>query len=104
MSVLNVSQSSILNAGACTPSTVNVTTTSSSALAANTSRKRCLLLNPASNTNNIIISFGATATAATGISLPPGFGWVEDAAPIYIGAFSCITTSGTANLSVFEWA
>jgi hypothetical protein len=104
MAVINLGSSSAINAATCTPTTVSVTSTSSSAAASNISRKKILLFAPTTNTANVLISFAATATSPTAIPLAPGQGWYEETPPIYTGAISAITASGTASLQVFEWS
>lgn len=104
MGVVNLGSGSISSIGACTPSTVSVTSTTNVALAANANRKRALIFNQNSSTVNVLISFAATATAATAVPLAPGQGWVEELPAIYTGVISCITASGTTSLQVFEWS
>ncbi len=106
MSIINVStpSSGIVSAGSCTQTTAAVTTTSSTALAANANRKRAMLLNPPTATATVFLSFTGTATAATGLPLAPGQGWVEESNVIHLGVFSAITASGTASLLCFDWS
>lgn len=105
MAIVNVSTASgITSAGTCTQSTAAITTTSSTALASNANRKRAMVLNPPTATTTVFLSFTSTATAAAGVPLAPGQGWLEEGSVIYTGVFSAITAAGSGNLLCFEWA
>lgn len=90
------------SAGTVTKSTKSITTTSSSILDTNTSRKRSLFVNLPSAITTVYFSFTGTALA-TDLPLPPGIGWLEAFDVIHTGAFSGIVPSGTGSLLVWEW-
>lgn len=105
MSIINVSTTNLVaSAGTCTRSTASVTTTASSALAANANRKRSLLLNPPSATSTVILGFDSGVTATTGLPLAPGQGWLEEGSIIHTGAFHALTAAGTGSLLCFDWS
>jgi hypothetical protein len=90
-------------AAASTPDgTVNVTTSSTPVLAANTSRVGFTI----NNTGGAIIYLrlaGTSATVAAGIRLTPGAFWGMQGPGIYRGAICAITSSGTADVRLCEW-
>lgn len=105
MSIVNVSTTTgIISAGTCAQTTASITSTSSIALAANANRKRAMLLNPPTATTTVFLSFTGTATAASGLPLAPGQGWLEEATVVHTGSFSAITAAGTGSLLCFDWS
>jgi hypothetical protein len=89
--------------GAKTPTTVNATTTVSSALAANANRANYSIYNIGPAT--VYIREGPVVTATVyEVAIPSGFYWKEDfpGSARYLGAISVITASGTASLQVSE--
>jgi hypothetical protein len=75
--------------------TVAVTTASAVLLPANVNRLGILIYNPLTNTANTFINFGATATVAEGLIIPPGYERQPDFN--WTGVISVI---GSANHSV----
>ncbi|GET41364.1 hypothetical protein [Microseira wollei] len=104
MGIVNVNfPRAAIGEGTCTQTNPLVTTTSGTALAANSSRKRALILNPPGATSTVFLSLTNTATVASGLPLAPGQGWLEESAIIYTGIFRAIVASGTGSLLCFEW-
>lgn len=86
---------------AATVTSVSVSSTSTSLLAANSSRRFCSFFNAGSTT--IFVVEGTTGSATTyAFQLPPGFYWVPDGPDIYTGAYAAITASGTSNIMVTQ--
>jgi len=84
-----------------TPSHADITTTSGTALAANTSRGDAVLTNYGAV--GCFLARGATAVVGQGIYLAPNGGYYNiDANNLYRGVISAITASGTTTLSISE--
>lgn len=84
-----------------TQANVACTASSTTLLAANPRRRDTLFIAPTANTDVINLCPTSTCTVASGIPLSSG-GSVRDAS--YIGAWSCISTSGAQNVRVTETA
>jgi len=77
---------------------VTATTTSSTLLAANPARTAATFQNRGNR--SVYITFGATATAATGIEVPGGGTYFEEN---YTGVFSVIADQGSQAVFVVEF-
>jgi hypothetical protein len=88
------------SAATATMSQVTVTTGNTSLLASNSSRKKCILFNDGTGVADVAL--GATATtSAYSFQLKP-LAYFECSRPIYTGAISAITASGTTTVKVTE--
>ncbi len=85
------SGSSVSNATA-----ISVTTTNTALVAANSVRRRLWLQSVDTNTVDVWVQGGATATTANGIQLKPGQTMILESG----GQMSAITASGTANVRI----
>ena len=101
-----VVSNSINSAGTCVSSTYAASSTSGTALAASSTRRRALILNPPTSSVTVGIAFLASATYTNSIPLAPSQAWLEtpDGGYIHQGLISAITASGTSTLLVFEWS
>lgn len=82
---------------------VSVTTASTVILASNANRISCTIQAKPTNTTDLLIVLGATATAASGISIPAGSTVLcADIASLYTGAISALVASGSASAVVIE--
>lgn len=94
---------SINGIGAATTITktiVAVTTSSQILLASNSNRVGFLIVNRYTNTEISYIDFAATATATSGLEVPPGYERNQDY--LYTGTISVIGT-GNHNITVWEF-
>lgn len=89
--------SSANNTGTCT----SVTTSSTTVLASNASRKAYGLKAASTNTQVAFCKLGATATTSN-VPFEAGSSWSQDNGAVYTGVIDCITASSTASVCVFE--
>jgi hypothetical protein len=90
--------SSANNTGTCT----SVSSSSTTVLASNASRKAYGFKAPAANGVVVFCKLGATATTSA-IPFEAGSSWTQDQGAVYTGVIDCITASSTANVCVYEF-
>lgn len=86
------------NTGTCT----SVTTSSTTVLASNGSRRGYGFKSSEANTVNVFCKLGATATTGA-VPFGPGASWSQDVGAVYTGVIDCIVASGTASVCVYEF-
>lgn len=89
--------------GTYTDRSGTATTTSAPLMAANASRKRFMIQNPAEATTNIYFNFTAAATAGTGsIELVPGASYDSSNGPVSTEAINIIAKTGSQGFTAKE--
>jgi hypothetical protein len=90
--------SSANNTGTCT----SVSSSSTTVLASNASRKAYGFKAPSTNTVVVFCKLGATATTGA-VPFEAGSSWNQDQGAVYTGVIDCITASSTSSICVYEF-